>query len=296
MKGIDIYNGTGTVDFNAVKSAGYEFVITKSSEGHTLRDNSLSRNLTEAAKAGLHTGVYHWFWGRSESETDQEIEFFLSVIRGCKMEMPVALDVEQIDLAGLGKDKLTSYVKRWLDGVKAAGYYPMIYTNLNWSRNYLDMSRLADYDIWLAQYNDKMTYTGAGTVGIWQYSSSGKVPGVKGGTGNCDVNICYKEYPQIIRAGGWNNYPKPAAQSESVWDTKSKKMTVGQEYAALCTSDATVEILNPEIAAIKKVQPGYTARSGKTGDLYTIRALQSGNTEITATLNGITSGFPVIVG
>ena len=42
MKGIDVYNGTGTVDFTAVKNAGYEFVMIKSSEGHTLADKSLS--------------------------------------------------------------------------------------------------------------------------------------------------------------------------------------------------------------------------------------------------------------
>ena len=85
MQGIDIYNGTGTVDFKAVKNAGYDFAMIKASEGHTLADKSLSRNLTEAAKAGLHTGAYHWFWGRSAAETQREIDFFLSLVRGCKM-------------------------------------------------------------------------------------------------------------------------------------------------------------------------------------------------------------------
>ena len=161
MKGIDIYNGTGVVDFAKVKAAGYEFAMIKASEGHTLADASLSRNLTEAAKAGLHTGVYHWFWGRSA----EEIDFFLQRVRGCKMEMPVALDVEQKELAGLGRDKLTAYIKQWLDGVKAAGYFPIVYANKSWLNDYIDMTKLLEYDIWIAQYFDRITYAGPGNIG-----------------------------------------------------------------------------------------------------------------------------------
>ena len=224
MKGIDIYNGTGTVDFSAVKKAGYDFVMIKSSEGHTLVDKSLTRNLTEAAKAGLHTGVYHWFWGRSAEETQQEIDFFLKTVKGCQMEMPVALDVEQADLLKLGRDKLTQYIKQWCDGVKAGGYYPIIYANKAWLSSYIDMSKLLNYDIWIAQYNSKITYTGAGNIGMWQYTSTGKVPGVGGGNQNADVNVCYRDYPSIIRIGGFNNHTKEQVKADVSWDTKEKTL------------------------------------------------------------------------
>lgn len=299
MKGIDIYNGKGTVDFEAVKNCGCEFVMIKSSEGHTLADKSLSRNLTEAAKAGLHTGVYHWFWGRSEAETQQEIDFFLSVIRGCKLEMPVALDVEQTELTQLGKSKLTTYIKQWLDGVKSAGYYPILYANKNWLVNYIDVSRLLEYDIWLAQYNDKITYTGPGNIGMWQYTSTGTIPGV---SGNCDVNFCYRDYPSIIRAEGWNNYPKETALKPDVsWDTKEKSLKVGESYQALCTvrntdKRASVRVDNPEICAIERMGPDYTSRAGTTGDLYTITGIAPGTARVIASLDGEDSAsFPVTV-
>lgn len=299
MKGIDIYNGTGDVNFRAVKSAGYEFVMIKSSEGHTLADKSLSRNLTEAAKAGLHTGVYHWFWGRSEAETRQEMDFFLSVVRGCKLEMPVALDVEQADLLKLGRGKLTQYIKQWLDGVKAAGYSPVLYANKNWLVNLIDMTQLTDYDIWLAQYNDKITYTGPGNIGMWQYTSTGHVPGV---SGNCDINLCFRDYPSVIRAGGWNNFPKQMAQQPDVsWDTKEKRLKTGESYQALCTvrntdQRATVRVENPEICAIERMNPDYTARSGQTGDLYQITGVSAGQTRVIASIAGEDSAsFPVTV-
>ena len=301
MRGIDIYNDTGKVDFNAVKTAGYDFVMIKAGEGHTLADKSLSRNLTEAAAAGLHTGVYHWFWGRSGTETQQEIDFFLKTIRGCKMEMPVALDVEQSELLQLDKAELTTYIKQWLDGVKAAGYYPILYANKNWLVNYINITRLLDYDIWLAQYNDRITYTGPGNIGMWQYTSTGKVPGVRGGTGNCDINECYRDYPSIIRAGGWNNYPKNGAAPDVSWDTKEKRLKVGASYAALCTvrntdERAAVRVDKPEICAIERMGPDYTARSGLVGDLYTITAITPGEARVIASLDGQDSAsFPVYV-
>lgn len=297
MKGIDIYNGTKTVDFAKVKAAGYEFAMIKASEGHTLADASLSRNLTEAAKAGLHTGVYHWFWGRSAEETQQEIDFFLQRVRGCKMEMPVALDVEQAELARLGRDKLTAYIKQWLDGVKAAGYFPILYASKAWLTSYIDMSRLLEYDIWIAQYFDRITYTGPGNIGMWQYTSTGKVPGVKG---NCDIDTCYRDYPSIIRAGGWNNYPKQEAKPDVSWDTREKKLLVKQSYAALCIvrntdERASVRTDNPGVVAIERMGPDYTARSGQTGDLYTITGVNPGEATVIASINGDSASFPVIV-
>ncbi len=301
MQGIDIYNGTGTVDFSAVKAAGYDFVMIKSSEGQTLTDKSLLRNLQEAAAAGLHTGVYHWFWGRSYAETQKEIDFFLQTIRGCKMEMPVALDVEQSDLLQLDKTDLTMYIKQWMDGVKTAGYYPILYANKNWLTNYIDTAKLSDYDVWLAQYNDKITYTGPGNVGIWQYTSTGRVPGVRGGTGDCDVNECYRDYPSFIRAGGWNNYPKTNTTPDVSWDTKEKSLQVGTSYQALCTVRNTekrpsVRVDKPEICAIERMGPDYLSRSGRVGDLYTITAIAPGEARVIASLEGEDSAsFPVYV-
>ena len=43
-----------------------------------------------------------------------------------------------------------------------------------------------DYVVWVAQYNDVCTYSGR--YNIWQYSSSGRIPGING---NVDCNIFY---------------------------------------------------------------------------------------------------------
>ena len=54
----------------------------------------------------------------------------------------------------------------------------MIYASTSWLNNNLDMKKLSGYRVWVAQYNDTVTYKGS--YWCWQYTSSGKVPGIKG--------------------------------------------------------------------------------------------------------------------
>jgi GH25 family lysozyme M1 (1,4-beta-N-acetylmuramidase) len=50
---------------------------------------------------------------------------------------------------------------------------------------------------------DKTNYCGA--YGIWQYSEKGKVAGING---NVDLDICYKDFPTIIKGKGLNGWGK----------------------------------------------------------------------------------------
>ena len=289
-RGIDVYNGTGEVDWKAVKASGYDFAIMKASEGDFLRDKSLSRNLTGAAVAGLHTGAYHWMHALSAAEAKKEAAFFLETVRGCKMEYPVALDVEQEALLKLGRTRLTEAVLAWCDAVAAAGYYVTVYANLYCVRNYLDMEKLNKYDLWLAQYNNEMTYEKPDRVGMWQHSDEGRVNGVKGGKGDVDLNISYRDYPAIIRAGGYNNYPKPAPKL--TLDTRSKTLKIGEIYEFLARGAA-----KPQVKATPwgVVHTEYVRDEGERGHKFRITGKKAGETVVQAELNGQIAQFPVTV-
>ena len=73
--------------------------------------------------------------------------------------------------------------------MKEEGYTPTIYSGSKIIYYKLNMAELSDVDIWYASYNDTpdlfYNYT------IWQYSQSGKVPGI---AGDVDLNICMKNY------------------------------------------------------------------------------------------------------
>ena len=67
------------------------------------------------------------------------------------------------------------------------------------------MSRIkAECETWIANYNTSYDYKNSG-YGMWQYTNEGKVSGI---SGNVDLNICYKDYPSIIKSGGYNGYVK----------------------------------------------------------------------------------------
>ena len=65
----------------------------------------------------------------------------------------------------------------------------MIYGNLKTFFIMLDMSRIEKYDKWFAYYQTPVYFPYEFT--IWQYSSTGKVDGIKG---DVDLNVCMKEY------------------------------------------------------------------------------------------------------
>lgn len=257
LKGIDVYNGNGAVDWPKVKAVGYGFAMIKSSEGHTLADASMARNLAGAAKAGLHTGVYHWIHATTAAEAIREADFFLGLVRGCKMEYPVALDIEQHTILRLSKTALTDVVLAWCQRVQQAGYYVVLYVNLNVLRNHLVWDRIKQYDIWLAQYSSTMSKQFP--VAIWQHSETGRVPGVRNGTGPVDLDICYKDYPSIIRMGGYNNFPKSVPPTTPTitgltLDTSSKDLSPGEKYTVLarCKNKPTVVTTGRDVIAVSE--------------------------------------------
>ena len=65
----------------------------------------------------------------------------------------------------------------------------MVYQNKLTSVYKLDVSRIKDYDFWLAEYGTEPTYYY--DYKIWQYSSNGIVPGI---TGEVDLNLSFKDY------------------------------------------------------------------------------------------------------
>ncbi len=207
LKGIDVSYAQGTIDWSEVKKHGVNFAFIRASRGYISSEKPMAEdtffdyNITGAVNNGINVGVYHYLYASTVSQAKKEAKFFISTIdkyKG-KITYPVVLDVEEAYQAKLGKKTLTKIVKAFLDEIKAAGYYPMLYSNKTWLTDYLDMKQLSEYDVWLAQWNTVPTYSGP--FGIWQYSCKGIVGGIKG---YVDLNISYKNYAKIIKEGNYN--------------------------------------------------------------------------------------------
>jgi peptidoglycan hydrolase-like protein with peptidoglycan-binding domain len=57
---------------------------------------------------------------------------------------------------------------------------------------------------------------------MWQYGSTGRVAGI---SGDVDMDICYVDYPALIKRGGYNGFPKanPEPLDTEIWWKKGDK-------------------------------------------------------------------------
>jgi hypothetical protein len=130
----------------------------------------------------------------------------LSLLKGKQFDMPVALDIEeraQYNLNGMAK---TMVIEAFMDVIEKAGYYAVLYSYEAFLRT-VPKSTLDKYDIWCANIVSKPTIR----YGIWQYSFKGKVDGIRG---DVDLDRTDKDYPKLMRDGGFNGYPKPSQPAE----------------------------------------------------------------------------------
>lgn len=159
-------------------------------------DPTFEQNYKGARENGIPVGVYFFTYAQDEATQNKEFEMLFKALDGKMLQYPVALDIEDRNTASIGKDKLTALVKRGLDIIDQRGYKPMLYTYTNYKAAYLDMTKLAAYDLWLADYRNGVNQKGK--CQMWQYSSKGAVAGI---AGDCDMNWCYKAYVDEMGRG-----------------------------------------------------------------------------------------------
>lgn len=199
ITGVDISEHQGYIDWEQVKNAGIDFAIIRIGyrtygSGEINIDNSYAQNIESAINAGLDVGVYFYSQAINTDEAIEEADAVLNAIYGYNITYPVVFDWEMIfnDRARtdtVSVETLADCCVAFCERVKASGYKPMIYQNLTTAVHKLDMPRIKDYDFWLAEYSSSPSFYY--NYDMWQYSSTGKVPGIDG---HCDLNICFKDY------------------------------------------------------------------------------------------------------
>ena len=202
LNGIDVSAYQGDIDWKKVKGDGISFAmlrVVSGTMGNMKPDNQFYDNIAGATKNDIAVGVYRYGYAITEKQAQQEAKKVVETLKesGYNPSYPVAYDVEDADTQGkLSKAKLTKVIKAFKGVIEIHGYDFMIYSNLNWLTNKLDMDSFADEDIWIARYRDYTPnlghgYIGKGNVTIWQYSDRGKVAGINGVV---DLDIGFKAY------------------------------------------------------------------------------------------------------
>lgn len=248
-KAIDVSKHNGVIDWPKVKAAGYTAAIIRAGwtwyEGGLDVDSMFVRNMQGAAAAGLNIGVYVYSYDQSTAAARIAARKLVDLLAPYKLSYPVYFDMEYEPFnVKAGKTTNTDIVVAFLEEIEKAGYYAALYCSAGFIREYLDDSRLAKYDKWIAQYNATCTYKG--NYGMWQYgvigtvgtkgqhyTITGSVPGV---TGNCDVNQVFVDYPAIMERTGLNGFNKPEATPnyKDLYEAEQKKNAdITAKYNAL---------------------------------------------------------------
>ena len=190
--GIDVSRYQGDIDWAQVAASGVKFAILRAgsqNSGGPYIDPYFEQNYAGAKAAGIAVGAYIYTYAETEAEQNDEILTILPALEGKTFEYPVFVDVEDKSLTGIGKAALTQLVKRYMDIIDQKGFVPGWYSYTNYINSYLCPEALADYPLWVADYRSSLGYTG--DYHIWQYTSSGTVPGI---SGKVDLNRDYHHY------------------------------------------------------------------------------------------------------
>lgn len=199
LKGIDVSKYQGRIDWEAVRDDGVEFAIIRIgyrgyTKGQMYRDARWEENLKGALDAGLQVGVYFFSQAVTEAEARAEARVVLDCLEGYDITFPVVYDVEEAGSSaartnGLSVRQRTDNAIAFCETIEEAGYRPMIYSYTRVLASLVDLSRLTDYGLWVAQYYDAPFFPY--DFQIWQYSSTGQVDGING---NVDLNLSFVDY------------------------------------------------------------------------------------------------------
>lgn len=199
VQGIDVSHYQGLIDWVKVKKDGKEFAIMKcqyEAQSHRI-DETFEYNYEKAGENDIARGVYIYIARHSIQDPVGDANALLNHLKGRKLEYGIWLDLEDKNLAPVGRDKIRNLALLYNDLFTRAGYYVGIYCNRDWYQRLISDDLKDKFDIWLARYpkNDTGSYNQFSAlrpkykeVVAWQYSSKGKVNGIKG---NVDLDVDY---------------------------------------------------------------------------------------------------------
>jgi len=188
VKCLDISTWQGYVDFNKVKSAGYNYVILRAGFGreNSQKDNTFDRNYANAKASGLKVGVYWFSYSTSPSEAYREANACLYCLNGKQLDMPVYYDLEYQPAMSMSNSNYTQMALNFCSAIKKAGYKSGVYSSASVYGYLLNRQTLINngVSIWNAQWSSYCSVP----CDIWQYSEKGQVNGI---SASVDMNYIH---------------------------------------------------------------------------------------------------------
>lgn len=197
MRGIDVSNSQGNINWNAVKDSGVEFAIIRLGWGGNYSDQDdplFAKNVSECERLNIPWGTYIYSYALNLDAVTGEIEHSLRMLKGKKPALGVWFDMEDLDHYkanhGLNvyqsRRLITDMCIKYCETMKKNGYDAGIYANQDFFEHVMYKNEISKYPFWLAYWASQPYMS----CKIWQSTSKGKVPGI---SGNVDMDTLYGE-------------------------------------------------------------------------------------------------------
>ncbi len=199
-KGIDVSRFQEEIDWEQVASDGVEYAFIRVGirgygSGALVEDDAYETNVEGALAQGIAVGVYFYSQAITVEEAIEEADFVLEAVdRYDGITYPIVIDIEKVGEEGaradaLTKEERTQVCLAFCERIVEAGYTPMIYGNTETFTLLLDIEQIAQYDRWIAFYDEILCFPYE--FSVWQYTHNGTVAGIDSST---DLNLSFKEW------------------------------------------------------------------------------------------------------
>jgi len=197
IKGYDISVLQGNVNFQAIKTSGAQFVISRCGVGNDGIDSLFSQNIAGTKSAGLFAGCYHFVYplpatpGQPLRDPVKQAQYHFNASQGvlafCDLEWPLP---SNWTTWGCSASQIAGWVNSYQTEYKSlSGQFPIIYTYPDFVQNLnLPASFGQDYQLWVASYENTPTVPTPWTNWVmWQASGGAEtLPGT-----NVKVDVDY---------------------------------------------------------------------------------------------------------
>lgn len=216
-QGLDISAWQGNIDWDQVKNC-IEAIIIRAGYGKNNIDQKWVPNVEAVRDSSLDVGAYWFSYAYTADMAYMEGCYAANAVKNKfgDRQIPIAFDLEYDSVAyaakkgvKIGRAEATLFAIRFLTAVKEFGYRPMLYTNIDYIRNYFDLgvirAAIPDLLLWVACWgSEPKDYN----MAVWQYSSKGSVAGI---IGNVDMDEVYVDME--IRDGVAVPAPAPVQEN-----------------------------------------------------------------------------------
>jgi GH25 family lysozyme M1 (1,4-beta-N-acetylmuramidase) len=186
--GIKVSKEQGYIDFHKVKKDGIDFVMIAAGSrgygtGQIVLDDYAREHLRNASDANLEIGLYFKSQAITEDEAIEEANEILTLVDGYQITYPIAFEMDRVHsdegrTESLDRINRTKITLAFLNTIAEAGYDTCVYGTPEFLIDFIDLSQLTSYDLWLDQEirEPEIPYK----FTMWEFQDDEQISGVSG--------------------------------------------------------------------------------------------------------------------